>query len=851
MSASADATAAPTGDAPPISACTTLRADALDLLYPFAVLAQGAYGGSEAGDDLLGYSGWEREYLYVDPHSGLRASLFVDRQQGQAAVAFAATDGSGLEEWLTALPQEGARELPSQYVEAALVGGVALGLAAGVPVDAGVDEMLLEINPDFDGVRLSDAIESIRGYDLYLTGHSLGGGLASFVAHLFGAVAVTFDGALLHPSEFQSDLVAYQAVAERYFAGLVKHSPTIVYNIVSRDSPSGGFDFVATSPGALSGSLCYVDVPEAATQAGGGDVGSDADPLWWDPSTISYAVSDGVLWGADGRHSLGDLVVAIGTERIEVRGPSSVEEEETAQYSVFAYLRDGVEQPVRPVWSVDEGCGSITEEGLLSLSAACDSEVVDVTAEYGMFSDRFPVTVIRDPAYPVSLGIDGPNWLREGESGSFHAFALMSDGRHKPISPTWSIVPPRRADVDAAGVVTAANVTGHQMAKVIIDHGGMSAERIIQIYDSGPSAGSVPASTGPLAIALQRVDASGAISVGDPVSFSLSVSGGARPYRYRWWFGIGSPNGGVTADGQRYSTQADPGSITFSRAGRYDVSVRVIDADDTELFDNVQVVVESSADDGSSGDSLADSGGDPTGEPLDSSTDDGLGMTFVTLPAGSLMMGSAESEPGHDPSEGPQHSVSIPSFRIMTTEVTQGQWEAVMGNAPSLFTACGDDCPVENVSWEDVQEFIVELNRLTGGSYRLPTEAEWEYAARAGTTTAYWWGDDAEPERANCRDASCDDAFYAAAPVASFDANPWGLYDTAGNVREWVQDCWNDDYSGAPSDGSAWESDDCGQRVMRGGSWSDDQEALLRSASRVEAFARDQQHPAGFRLARD
>ncbi len=134
------------------------------------------------------------------------------------------------------------------------------------------------------------------------------------------------------------------------------------------------------------------------------------------------------------------------------------------------------------------------------------------------------------------------------------------------------------------------------------------------------------------------------------------------------------------------------------------------------------------------------------------------------------------------------------------------------------------------VSWEDAQEYVAWLSKLTGLRYRLPSEAEWEYAARAGSDTAYWWGDDIGVDRANC--AGCGKGAGATTvPVGSFGANPFGLYDVHGNVWEWTADCWNGSYAGAPVDGAPWVSGECKRRVLRGGSWGI-KPIKLRSAHR-------------------
>ncbi|MEA3324727.1 MAG: formylglycine-generating enzyme family protein [Euryarchaeota archaeon] len=188
-------------------------------------------------------------------------------------------------------------------------------------------------------------------------------------------------------------------------------------------------------------------------------------------------------------------------------------------------------------------------------------------------------------------------------------------------------------------------------------------------------------------------------------------------------------------------------------------------------------------------------------------------MKFTLIPAGEFMMGS---EDGFD-DEKPVHKVRIGKpFYLGTYPVTQAEWKAVMGNNPSHFK--GDDLPVESVSWDDVQEFIKKLNEKEGtDKYRLPSEAEWEYACRAGTNTRYSFGDS--------ESKLGDYAWYdynsgsKTHPVGKKKPNPGGLYDMHGNVWEWVQDRWHSNYDGAPTDGSAWESGDGAHRVLRGGSW--------------------------------
>ena len=190
-----------------------------------------------------------------------------------------------------------------------------------------------------------------------------------------------------------------------------------------------------------------------------------------------------------------------------------------------------------------------------------------------------------------------------------------------------------------------------------------------------------------------------------------------------------------------------------------------------------------------------------------------IGMKFTLIPAGEFMMGSID---GYD-DEKPAHKVKIANpFYLGTYPVTQAEWGVVMGDSHSRVK--GDDLPVETVSWDDVQEFIRKLNEKEGTDrYRLPSEAEWEYACRAGTTTAYSFGDDESrlDDYAWYNDNS-DDKTH---PVGKKKPNPYGLYDMHGNVWEWVQDAWHDNYGGAPTGGSAWGSGDGSDRVIRGGSW--------------------------------
>jgi formylglycine-generating enzyme required for sulfatase activity len=229
---------------------------------------------------------------------------------------------------------------------------------------------------------------------------------------------------------------------------------------------------------------------------------------------------------------------------------------------------------------------------------------------------------------------------------------------------------------------------------------------------------------------------------------------------------------------------------------------------------------------------------------------------MVIIPAGSFMMGSPESEVSRDSDEGPQRNITLKSFAMGKTEVTQGQWKAIMGSNPSRFQDCGDDCPVESVSWNDAQEYIKKLNAKTGKTYSLPSESQWEYAARGGTTTAFHTGNTITPEQANFNgdytyNGSAKGVYRGKTiKVGSLNSpNKYGLHDMHGNVREWVQDCYVDKYGEQPVDGSAHDVTNCQRRVRRGGSWVSSPQ-YLRSALRNGNTPDSRNDNIGFRLAR-
>jgi formylglycine-generating enzyme required for sulfatase activity len=238
-----------------------------------------------------------------------------------------------------------------------------------------------------------------------------------------------------------------------------------------------------------------------------------------------------------------------------------------------------------------------------------------------------------------------------------------------------------------------------------------------------------------------------------------------------------------------------------------------------------------------------------TEAPIQRAFTNRIGMSFVLIPAGSFTMGSPTSEPGRYDNE-QQHRVTISKhFYLQTTEVTQKQWKQVMGSNPSSFKDCGDDCPVDSVSWNDAQEFIQKLNQMeSGAKYRLPTEAEWEYACRAGSKGRFYFGD----EEAKLGEY----AWYGGNsggkthPVGKKKPNDWGLYDMYGNVFEWVEDDYHESYTGVLYDERAWIDSPRGSyRVIRGGGWSLDAR-YCRSATRLRYRPDIRDYDLGFRLSR-
>jgi formylglycine-generating enzyme required for sulfatase activity len=231
---------------------------------------------------------------------------------------------------------------------------------------------------------------------------------------------------------------------------------------------------------------------------------------------------------------------------------------------------------------------------------------------------------------------------------------------------------------------------------------------------------------------------------------------------------------------------------------------------------------------------------------------------MIVMPAGEFLMGSPATENGRVDDEGPQHKVTIARpFVVSKFDVTFADWDACVsvGGCPQEGRAADAGWgrgtrPVIYVSWDDAQGYAAWLSRMTGKTYRLLTEAEWEYAARAGTTTAYYWGDEVGKENANCNGCGSQWDNRQTSPVGSFKPNAFGLYDMAGNVFQWVQDCYHPNYDGAPPNGSAWTSGDCSSpRVFRGGSWRYDPQGL-RSAGRTWYASDLRGITGGFRVGR-
>jgi len=217
---------------------------------------------------------------------------------------------------------------------------------------------------------------------------------------------------------------------------------------------------------------------------------------------------------------------------------------------------------------------------------------------------------------------------------------------------------------------------------------------------------------------------------------------------------------------------------------------------------------------------------------------------MIPLRAGSFAMGSNE-----EITEKPVHQITIKPFAIGKFPVSVREWNECAAAKGCAFVAAGkDDAPVTNVSWTDAKQYVAWLAEAARKPYRLPTEAEWEYAARGGTQTKYWWGDQFQSGIANCKNCSDIAATEQPIKVGSFKPNPFGLYDMGGGVDQWVEDCWHKNYQGAPTDGSAWVESRCASHVIRSGSWRND--ARYVRPSNRDSYDTDVRYPThGFRVA--
>ena len=246
----------------------------------------------------------------------------------------------------------------------------------------------------------------------------------------------------------------------------------------------------------------------------------------------------------------------------------------------------------------------------------------------------------------------------------------------------------------------------------------------------------------------------------------------------------------------------------------------------------------------------------PVLRPGESFKESASSPEMVVVPAGEFMMGSPASEAERSNAEAPRHKVTFARpFAISRFAVTFDDWDTCVANGGGAYRPADQDWgrgqrPVINVSWNDAKAYAAWLAKIAGKPYRLVSEAEYEYAARAATQTAFPWSDEIGKGNANCNGCGSEWDNKRTAPVGSFPANPFGLHEMAGNVWEWVEDCWHDSYSGAPENGAAWiDETDHGYRVVRGGSWSS-VPRMLRTAGRNRFAADRRDINLGFRVAR-
>ncbi|MFA6244510.1 MAG: SUMF1/EgtB/PvdO family nonheme iron enzyme [Candidatus Hydrogenedentales bacterium] len=305
----------------------------------------------------------------------------------------------------------------------------------------------------------------------------------------------------------------------------------------------------------------------------------------------------------------------------------------------------------------------------------------------------------------------------------------------------------------------------------------------------------------------------------------LSTAGDSPIASWLWDFGDG---------GKATSTQQDP-SHTYTAAGTYNVSltVKTAEGEDTETKSNFISVTQGAEGEGEG------EGEHQLGDIETILLPGGVPLELVWIPAGTFLMGRYAGEQDSYGEEDPQHPVTLNGFWMGKYELTKAQWTAVMGTTPwsgQSYVLDDPNSPAVYVSWNDGQAFMSALNSYTGKTFGLPSEAQWEYACRADTTTRFYWGDD--PSYAEIggyvwyEANTCKAGQQYAHVVGQKLPNAFGLYDMSGNVWEWCQDYWHDNYTGAPTDGSAWELPTGSYRVLRVGSWRC-YDSLCRSANRV------------------
>ena len=578
---------------------------------------------------------------------------------------------------------------------------------------------------------------------------------------------------------------------------------------------------------------------------------------------------------------------------VAIEGPGSVQEDDTGAYSLVVRYTDGTSRTVtgEAIWSLVSPYASIGQDGVLAASPVSTDRTVTISASYGGRCTTHAVTVQNRRACDLSCGL----WARAVLDVPGEAVELVWKMVGADITPSGDQVISGYFYADPVEFVHGSACNPEIFVKIYIAANGwcnMAFSHVtvddVAVYSAHHHTGSAD-QVGTLARSRRLVEHRyDAVRIDDPLSPSepgtmvaqSAVDGGYELAGSLWakavlhasespvtlsWKQLGTqqtPGGDRVVSGYFY---ADPADFAYGSACNPEVFVKLYIAANgwaNLAFNHVTVdpVTVSSAH--RYGGAAQQSGRATLSNRLVEQTYTGvsvapdpiftnsLGMTFNRIPAGTFTMGSPADEPGRDESE-IQHEVTLTQpFYMQATEVTQRQWRAVMGSDPSAFQSCGDDCPVENVSWDHVQVFIAALNRLGEGTYRLPSEAEWEYAARAGSTTAFANGEITVTDGGGDPNLDVMGWYFHNSggtphPVAGKQPNAWGLYDMHGNVAEWCQDWiwaypWEPvtDPTG-PSSGSL--------RVTRGGHWIH-YARYCRSAVRVGAYPFSPGDAVGFRL---